>query len=173
MAVPRKLIQFRKNNRGATAVEFAMLAAPLFLLLIGTVQLGVIFLANQTLDAAIDNAGRLIQTGQLQGNGTDIDELKTLVCDQIPFLSSCEDNIQISINAFQEFADIDPDNLFTASGFPVVNNNFQPGLRNEIVVMTAVVSVPVLSGEFLPITSQQDGNLLLSSSLVFRNEAFN
>ena len=54
------LRRFAKAQRGATAVEFAIVVVPFMILLFGTMELGMVFLVSTTLQNATDNAARQI-----------------------------------------------------------------------------------------------------------------
>lgn len=47
-----------RNERGAAAIEFALLAPVLFLIIIGVLQLGILFFANAGLKSAVGEAAR-------------------------------------------------------------------------------------------------------------------
>ena len=79
----RKYKQLVKADRGSNAVEFALLALPFFGLILGVVQLGIIFLANQSLDAAVDSAAREIRTGQVRSGEVGLAAFRTSLCDRI------------------------------------------------------------------------------------------
>ena len=67
----RDLAHFRRSQQGATAVEFALIAPAFLAMLIAVLQTCVFVFAQQTLQNAAMQAGRLIMTGQVQnGNVT-------------------------------------------------------------------------------------------------------
>jgi hypothetical protein len=51
-------------NKGSAAVEFAMVAPVFFLLLMGTTEVGIMFFAQSSLQNAVNDAARLVRTGQ-------------------------------------------------------------------------------------------------------------
>jgi len=51
-------------NRGSAAIEFALVAPVFFILLMGTIETGVIFFAQSTLQNAVNDAARMVRTGQ-------------------------------------------------------------------------------------------------------------
>src|SRR4051812_34223221 len=61
---------FWRANKGAAALEFAMIAAPFFALLGGVIELGLVFMAQVTLDNAMLTASREIRTGTNQSATT-------------------------------------------------------------------------------------------------------
>ena len=65
----RALRRFRRRlradgNKGSAAMEFAMVAPVFFLLLMGTIEAGVIFFAQSALQNAVNDTARLVRTGQ-------------------------------------------------------------------------------------------------------------
>lgn len=50
---PRRLLSFGRDNRAASAVEFAIVAGPFIMLMLGTLQVGVYYYAQSALDAGL------------------------------------------------------------------------------------------------------------------------
>ena len=63
------LRRFARADRGATAVEFAMIALPFLALIFSVFELGMIFIGSSAVEAATVSAARQIRTGQLQTTG--------------------------------------------------------------------------------------------------------
>jgi Flp pilus assembly protein TadG len=80
-----KLIKrWLRGEDAATAVEFALVAFPFTYLLIGIVELSIMFAAMSTLDAATNDAARLIRTGQVQQTTGDPQQLfEDLLCSKV------------------------------------------------------------------------------------------
>src|SRR4051812_9906535 len=57
------------NERGATAVEFALVALPFSLLLFMIMELALVFLVSTGIESAAERAARTIRTGEFQGTG--------------------------------------------------------------------------------------------------------
>src|SRR3712207_8656069 len=82
---PWTLRRFRKDQDGATAVEFGLIAVPFLGLLFAIVETALMFWSTQVLETAVANASRTIYTGQFQGtndqNAADIGaKFKKEVC---------------------------------------------------------------------------------------------
>jgi len=61
----RYLARLRRDaDKGQAALQFALIAPVFFLLLMGTIEAGVIFFAQSSLQDAVNGASRLIRTGQ-------------------------------------------------------------------------------------------------------------
>ena len=161
---------FLKDERGANAVEFALLALPFFGLLLGVIQLGLIFLAGQSLEQAVDNAAREIRTGQTRTINTAVNIFRTNLCDDIPIIMDCENNLQVSVQSFASFAETTSTTLFVDNN-PVITGDYETGDGGDIVVISAAVSIPLVAGSLFG-TGDGSGRTRLSSSLVFTNEDF-
>ena len=69
-AIRRRAQAFARDERGATAIEFALLALPFFTLIFAILETSIVFLAGQILDSAVQDASRKIRTGQAQKPAT-------------------------------------------------------------------------------------------------------
>lgn len=161
---------FLKDDRGTNAVEFALLALPFFGLLLGVIQLGLIFLASQSLDEAVDNAAREIRTGQTRTINTAVNIFRTNLCDDIPIIMDCENNLQVSVQSFASFAETTSTTLFVDNN-PVITGDYETGDGGDLVVISAAVSIPLVAGSLFG-TGDGSGRTRLTTSLVFTNENF-
>ena len=69
MTLPPRLTRFLQRlkadaNKGSAAIEFAMVAPIFFILLMGTIEAGVIFFGQSVLQNAVNDTARLVRTGQ-------------------------------------------------------------------------------------------------------------
>jgi Flp pilus assembly protein TadG len=64
----KKLRAFGRHNRAAAGIEFAFIAPVFFTLLLGIIEVGTIFYAQNTLIFSTQTAGRLVRTGAAQSN---------------------------------------------------------------------------------------------------------
>lgn len=88
--------RFRKNEDGATAVEFAFVSLPFFALLFGIIELAIVFFVNSALVHATSEAGRLIRVGNFQACGG-ADEFKALVCENMKNMGNCWKNVRVDV----------------------------------------------------------------------------
>jgi Flp pilus assembly protein TadG len=58
------LSRFRRNRRGSTVVEFALVAPMFFALLVAIIETARMFFATQVLETVTQDSARLIMTGQ-------------------------------------------------------------------------------------------------------------
>ena len=167
--------KFAKEPSGATAIEFAIIAIPFFFLKFAIIELAMIFWASQLLESGVADAGRQIRTGQAQAAGMDEAGFRTLMCDEIGVLFSCDNRLAIDVQRVQRFDEADftlptPDDDGNIDGaFGYVNTG-----GSETVVVRAFYSWPLFFNVFgLDGSNFGDGRRLLVATTAFRNEPFN
>src|SRR5690606_1677698 len=100
LLVPRKGrgAAFARNERGAVAIEFAILSLPFFTLIYAILETSIVFLTGQILDSAVNDASRMVRTGQAQTAGWDIDDFRDAMCDGLYGLFDCSQvRIKVSV----------------------------------------------------------------------------
>lgn len=133
-----------KGEDAATAVEFALVAFPFTYLLIGIIELSVMFAAMSTLDAATNDAARIIRTGQAQTSADPEQEFKDLLCDRAKVFLSCPD-IQyevIHMNGFSDFASFPP--AYDEEG-NLQSSGFDAGSVDDVILIRTVYRYPLLT----------------------------
>ncbi len=102
----RRRAHFLRCERGATLLEFAIVALPLFLLIFGIIEIGLIFWAGYELENATAAAARLIRTGQAQNSGWSVAQLQAQLCQNVVILSNCTSSVQLNVQTFSTFGGI-------------------------------------------------------------------
>lgn len=166
---------------GATAVEFALIAVPFFLLLFGTIELALVFLLSTSLENATDMAARQVRTGQMQtAGGASAATFKTLVCNNLGWLKGdCATNLYVDVRTFASFQTVSSPQPITTSGTPPKKTfdptklTFNMGNAGDIVVVRTYYNWPLIT----PMVQQaiqtlSDGHMVISSTAAFRNEPY-
>ena len=81
--------RWQRDDRGATAIEFAMVAMPFFMFCFGILGVGLHYFSTNSLEHAVEAAARKIRTGQAQNSGHDRGEFKALVCSEASGAIDC------------------------------------------------------------------------------------
>ncbi|HXV31477.1 MAG TPA: TadE/TadG family type IV pilus assembly protein [Sinorhizobium sp.] len=81
----RRLISDRK---GATAIEFAILALPFFLVVFASIETFIAFTGEQLLANATDTLARKIRTGEITSTMSE-EEFRQAFCEEISILMTC------------------------------------------------------------------------------------
>ena len=169
-----KAIRAARDTRGATAVEFAIVAGPLFLLLFAIIEVAIVFFVSVTLENAVAEAARDIRTGEVQNGGGQA-QFEDTVCSLIQPLMECGANISFDVRTFEDFATagdlsdpIGDDDELDDSQF-----GFDPGEEREIVLVRVYYQWTI----FTPMLGRSLANLsgnkrLIAASAAFRNEPF-
>ncbi len=145
---------FFRNQRGATAIEFGIVAVPFLVLVTTTIETALVLWTNQVLDDAVKQAARTLLTGESvaiystpsnplpHGAKTSTEAFRREVCAQAPALVDCE-KLRVDVRGYAtptqartDLATRNPLNgrTLNTSGF----SYNQPG-RGETVVVRAAL----------------------------------
>jgi Flp pilus assembly pilin Flp len=171
----RALGRFCGDQNGASALEFALVATPLILLLLAVLQIGLVYLSNFALEGALERGARLIRTGQAQTQKFDAGKFKGEVCKYLSAPLSCG-NLKLDVRSYPSFAGA-AQNLtspFGSDGKLKSSFSFDPGEAEEVVVVRAFYPLDI--GAVLPaivsLGNMEGGGRLLVATAAFRNEPY-
>lgn len=167
--------RFGRAERGATAVEFALISLPLIGLILGTLELAMILLVVTSLETATEGASRRIRTGEFQTSAANTRaDFKALVCGGMSWLSSqCNSNLTVTSQVFNDFGTLAGNTPMTGATFVANGGCFATGNPTDIVLVRAYFTWPL----FAPLLNHLldnmgNGNRLLSAATAFRNEPY-
>lgn len=176
--------RIQSDKRGATAVEFSLVAAPFIGILMAIFQTGLILFTSEGLEAAVGDASRAIMTGQVQsGSITTLTAFRDqMLCSPtlprrriLPSFIDCSKLI-IDVQEAATFAASDTSRNFHTNSSPA----FNPGGAGCIVVVRVAyplpIIFPILTSTGLNTAGQttHGGSLkyMIISTSLFRNEPF-
>ena len=162
-----------KDKRGVTIIEFALLATPFFMLLLGILEIGVVFFGDSVLEKATGDAARLVRTGQAQAQNMTQQQFHDYICDQISDLLACGP-LQVDVEAFSSFENVNIANPINGDGTLNTDlDNYNIGNRGDIVLVRTFYSWDIMTPLLRPFFSNlSNGDRLLTSTQAFRNEPF-
>ena len=160
----RSLLSLRRNDRGATMLEFSLVAFPIILLLVGTVEIGFIYWGTKELENATGTGARFVRTGQAQQSNWSSSDLKVEICRRTSLLYDCTTKLRVDVVSATSFAAFAPVAPLDASGNLLSDASFSyaPGGRNDVVLVRT----------FYPWTRLLGGTHLMRSAVPIRNEPF-
>jgi Flp pilus assembly protein TadG len=165
--------RFARGNEGATAVEFALVAAPFLALLIAIIESMLVFFAQRSLDEVVSQASRVIQTGQAQTSGLTQSQFASWICQKTAILFTCG-NFMVNVRSYSAFSSASsatPTLTFDSQGNVTNSWNYQLGNPGDIVVVQVMYQWPVVLGPLgFNLSNLPNGNRLLVSSNVFKRE---
>ncbi|MEA2906752.1 MAG: hypothetical protein QOI12_4139 [Alphaproteobacteria bacterium] len=169
----RALRRFVRQQDGAAAVEFGLVAAPFLALVFAIMETAVVFFSGQALETAVADSARLIMTGQAQTQGFSQSAFKTAVCAKIYGLFDCQNGVYIDVKTYTSFGGIANTTPIDASGNFVNNFAYQPGGPGDIVVVKLYYQWPVyVSLLGFNLQNVNGGKRLLTATAAFRNEPY-
>jgi Flp pilus assembly protein TadG len=171
---------FGRENHGAVAVEFAMIAVPFIALLLAIMQTAVVLFAAQALESATETAARQIMTGQAQSANLSATQFRSLVCPTsgssntaLPKLIDCS-KLVIDVRVASSFSSADTSKtIFTTPS----QAQFSPGGPNTINVVRVMYQLPpylsILGGtsNIFGVSSSATKNVIMGTA-VFQTEPY-
>jgi Flp pilus assembly protein TadG len=172
---------FFRCRKGATAVEFALVAAPFMALLVAILQSALVFFASRVLDEVTEEASRYIMTGQAQQGGITKSGFGTYICTGsntsalVSALFTCS-KIMVNVQNYADFASAStasPTLTFNPNGTVSNNWSYNTGNPGDIIVVQVMYQWPVVLGPLgMNLSNLSNGNRLLVSTAVFKSEPY-
>jgi len=138
LALRRLRKKFRKDDGGATAVEFAFVGAPFLFLLLATMETGMTFFSEYAIQSATTTASRLIRTGQAQNGGFSASDFKERFCANLPTVLDCS-KVYLNVEVRNTFTDASSRASASSDGqlsdSITTGAAFDPGQAGDIVVV--------------------------------------
>ena len=162
------------DNRGAAAVEFAIIGTSFMVMLLAAFEFGYMLFIQSTLDNAARDAARLIRTGQAQGSANPTSTFSTLLCNDVSSLISCG-SIIYQAQVFNDWTSAQ-----TAVNNPpprdingnMISAGFSPGTQGQIMVVTVSYNYPFFTPWVGNLVGGSSRTAYLQSVVVFQNEPY-
>ena len=167
------LNRFRRNRRGATVVEFALVAPMFFALLFAIIETALMFFASQVLETATQDSARVIMTGQAQNASFTQAQFKNLVCSKLTIMFDCVNGVSIDVQSYTAFGSVNVADPIDASKNFVPPNNYLPGNPGDVVVVRLFYKWPLyVTGLGFNIANISGSQRLLTATAAFQNEPY-
>jgi Flp pilus assembly protein TadG len=171
----RRWRTFFADQKGATAVEFALVGPAFIALLVALIQTFLVFFAQQLLETSVNASSRAILTGQAQAQNMTQSQFASAVCSNLPILFNCN-NLMIDVEVASAWSSANagtPTLTYNSNGTVSNSWQFNPGNPGDIVVVRVMYLWPVFLGPLGFNLSNQPGNWrLIMASTAFMNEAY-
>lgn len=174
--------RFGKNTSGTTIIEFAMVV-PLFMLLLGIVlETGVMMFTEYVLQTSVQEAARLVRTGQAQTMELNVTTFKNKVCRIASLLINCNSKVTVYMKPAASFSALaDPTN--GAASYLTVGikadgvtdlPTFSCGSANQVVALIATYDYKFVIPYFMKYFGNFDNKNTrrMAGFAMFRNEPF-
>jgi len=168
---------FRRDRRGATAVEFALLALPFSLLVFAILESCISFAGQEVLANAADDVARQLRTGQVKAVDMTQAKLEKMICDRLSVIVDKKGpGLVVDLRQYATFADAakvkvkyTADNDIDTTGFAVT-----PGPSMSKNMLRVFYKWPVMT-DFMraSMSNLKDGKTLHFAAVIWQNEPFN
>lgn len=175
-----KFRRFKRDEDGATAVEFAILALPFCALLFSIIELAIVFFLSANLNDASATMARKIRVGQFQvTSGASGDTFRDAICAEMTSNSNCIQKLRVDVvtspsGQFQGVTippppPVDP----TAPVGTLPGNVYSSSSGSEVVVVRAQYYHTLTIPSAVTRLANTSGNRrIITSITAFRNEPF-
>jgi Flp pilus assembly protein TadG len=166
----RSFQKFRRSENGAAAVEFAIVAAPFFALVVAILELCIYFFATRYLEDATLNASRLILTGQSQASANAETSFKNGLAASLPtWLDPTKAKYDVKV--YTDFGSINNAPPMAGGNLDPTKLGFNAGKPGDIVVVRVYYEYPMVGKYFgTGMGTLANGNQLITATTTFRNE---
>lgn len=171
----RLTTRFARGRDGSAAVEFAMIALPFLALIMGIIEISMIYLVSTTLENATADIARKVRTGELQTSGTtqNANTFVASICGELTWLSSCSSNLYVDVNKITSWSGYSTNAPIKNGQVDPTQLNFTMGGPGDIVMVRAfykwTLFTPALDGMA---ASLNGGSTLITATAAFRNEPY-
>lgn len=178
------LRRFFARRDGATAIEFAFLSLPFFMIVFASLETFVAFSAEQLLVNANEVMARKIRTGEIRPGYKDEDFRKAF-CDEIAILMPCSADelkkpgkLWLDVRSFAKFSDIPKSIPVNGTDLDTSAFKFAPGGKKSINIVRAYYRWDIMTDLIRPYISNirpADGskqNYLMVATAVIQNEDY-
>lgn len=160
------------DRKGVAAIEFAILALPLFIMIFGIIEVSLMFFVNSALDASVHKISRMIRTGEIASSKITLADFKARICNDMLLSFSCSSDLLVKVNVLDLSSAASGDPI-DDSGNLTVTETYDIGKGSDyILVQTFLPWTAAVNFFSLSSAKLSDGRYLLGSSVLFRNEPF-
>jgi Flp pilus assembly protein TadG len=170
---------FIKDSKGATAVEFALIAAPFLAILAALIQTFLLFFAQSLLENVVRQSARQILTGQVQTQDASLSQTQAVaafhqtVCNNAAVLFTCT-GLMVDVQVANNWSSANtgmPTLTYDSNGNVTNIWQFNPGNAGDVVVVRVIYLWPVFFGPIaFNMANQANGSREIMASAAFQNE---
>lgn len=172
----RRLLRARD---GSTAIEFALIALPFFMLLFAILEIGLLLLLDAVVETAAADTGRLVRTGQIQMQNLTPEKMrevmKAKLCSEMSvFANDCATRAYLDVRVVNDFSTpLDEEDPMASGKLDKTKIDVKPGQPGDMVMVRIWYEHPIVT-PFMQqaLTKAQDGKVMLTTTMAFRNEPF-
>jgi Flp pilus assembly protein TadG len=189
--LPKGWRGFVRSRDGATAIEFALLAIPYFMIVFAILETFIAFTAEQLVTNAVDTLSRQLRTGQITYNLTRPTTDKTeqqfrqLFCNEINILIQCSATeiatpslLWLDVQSYSTFANMPTTVPIKNGDLDTTGLKYAPGGPGTINMVRAYYRWQIITDLVRPYVSTvrpangSTGVFLIVATAAFQNEKY-
>lgn len=167
----RRAAAVLRCQRGVAQIEFALVAVPFMLLLVGTLEIAVMFFTDSVIEGATKEAARQIRTGQVQESADPETAFRTKLCNELFGIIDCN-KVTFNVQTFSSFSTVSMSIEVDEDG-NIVNTGFIPGGSSAVTVVRSIYRWNFITPLINQVLPAGLGGHLLVSTVAFQNEPYN
>jgi hypothetical protein len=179
------------DDAGTAAIEFAIVALPFLLFVLGLLGMGLYFLATTSLEYGVEAASRKVRTGESRTAGTPKDgkptemtvaDFKQLVCDTAGSYIDCN-KLSVMVQHAADWSGISPPSCLDGAGNPAGSTGNSgdviskyAGGAGEVVLVTLCYQWDLANDfPFIKLGANADGSgtAIIQAATAFKSEPYN
>lgn len=160
------------DDDGVTAVEFSLLLGPYMMLVLGIIEISLMFLSANLLEGATNDAARLIRTGQLQESSQTADAVfRDALCSyRMVFVDCNQITVEVTpMTSFGDFGSLAPQ--FDGDG-NLLSGGIDPGGANDRILIRTAYRYQMITPIVGNLLSGSSGSKLFLSTIVLQTEPY-
>ena len=168
-------LRMSKDENGATAIEFSILAIPFIMIVFAVLETSLSFTAQEVISNSVDKISRQIRTGQINATTTTKAQFRQLICDDIKLLvdDTCSE-LEFDLKSYASFAAVPKTiPMETTTKLNTTGFTYAPGGSESINHLRVFYRWPVITDIMKThLAGLDDNKTLLFSSATWQNEPF-
>lgn len=164
---------WRKDANGAVAVEFGLIFVPFILLVLGIIELALMYTAATMLEGSTHAAARVLRTGQAQESGDALTFFQDTLCNHLMGLVDCNGVVhEVLLSPDGHFSSLDVTPQFDEDG-NMISRGFDPGQENSAIIVRSTYRYQFITPLIGTLVSgRADNSVTLMSTVSLRNEPY-
>jgi len=162
---------FKRDSRGATAVEYAMIAPVFLTMVIGLVEFSLYVFNRNFVKHVLYETARNIATGEIQSADSPPAAFKQAYCGHAGAVLSCE-RLLFDVRAYDNLEDVKFTPVEHSPGGMPTNFKFEPGKAEQISVMRVALPYKFVTPFMQDIFLGEGNHAIVVGYSVAKNEPF-
>ncbi len=183
----KRLCRFGRDDRGATAVEFALVITPFLMFVCALMGSTIFFFVSNSLEKGMDETSRLVRTGQAITSKMTLAQFKKSICDGAGGWIDCT-KLQVWAQSWPDWSALNPDDPTGQNPHACVDTNntvevntsdagkpiatYSGGASDVVIVTTCYQWDFAAKVPFLRLGNMQNGTMMIQNSTAFRTEPY-